>query len=1153
MSDIARIFAAEDWKKIYQQLGQVDLSSYDFDNLRRVLLDYVKTNFPEDFNDFIDSSEFVAIIDMMAYLSQSLAFRIDLNSRENFLDTATRRDSIIRLSRMVGYNPRRNTAASGLMKLHSISTTQNLFDSNGVSLNGKTIIWNDTTNPNFLEQFNLILTQSMNANQQAGKPLRKAIIDGISTELYELNSLQTSAVIPFSATVAGTGMNFEIVGANINTAGEMFERNPTPNTGMTLLYRNDGKGNSSPNTGWFVMFKQGTLRSTDFGLTTALPNQVINIDVAAINDSDVWLYEINAAGNFSAIWQKIQEVAGNNVIYNSISLNQRKVYSVVSKENDKVDLVFADGKFGDIPKGNYRFYFRSSNGLNYSIRPVDMPRIAVPLQVLTKTNQQASIILNAGLRTAVSNSSAAETYVDIKSNAPQAYYTQNRMITAEDYNIYPVISSQNVLKAKAVNRTSSGVNRYLDIMDPTGRYSSIKVFAEDGQLYRKPVIESFNFGWTTDSDIVRAIQDLIRPYLVDEELGNFYYAYYSPLIPTKTTSKFTQWLPVESKTNAFSGYFTDTADTGVTRSPRAFGVNASDKPFSSSAKGTLLKFVPKASTEANKTWYFDKNRAMVLRSNSAVQMGDVDHLWTKVFDINGDGMNGGIGPLEDGTGPVVLSDNIPNGAILQYIIPALGRDFGTLEAIMYTVIKQYKDFGLGYDNETGYWYIIANSNLKSGADFSLALKGDQSNTNSDASWLMMFEYKNGSYRGKVRKMQMLFRSPNENRFYFDSENKVRDPLTGQVKTDEISVLKLNGNFENSFKPYLDDTVFHIIGNVVESDGYTDPATVRISYADRDDDGVPDDLDTFGDIVNLNSVTQHVDYEWAKGAVVPTTGTNGDYVLFFQRYLDSTGQYRLRDYASDNIWFANDSSNINESNVDEGGLVYNRTTGKINIKRNGTLAATPDYTAYVGRKDLRFKYNHIAADTRRIDPALSNLIDVYVLTRTYNNNFKNWLKTDRKESTRPVPPTSQELRDLIGQIERVKGMSDDIVYHPVKFKILFGSKAIPTLRAKFKVVKRPNSFVSDNEVRSRVVTATDLFFANANYNFGDTFFWTELSAFIHLQLSNLVSSIVVVPEYTDGEFGDLFQITSSPEEILLQDLTVDDVVVVDSINQSTLSN
>ena len=148
----------------------------------------------------------------------------------------------------------------------------------------------------------------------------------------------------------------------------------------------------------------------------------------------------------------------------------------------------------------------------------------------------------------------------------------------------------------------------------------------------------------------------------------------------------------------------------------------------------------------------------------------------------------------------------------------------------------------------------------------------------------------------------------------------------------------------------------------------------------------------------------------------------------------------------------------------------------------------------------------------------------------------------------IPRVIAKLPDHIQAL-----FSDDIIYHPVQFKLLFGSKAIPTLRAKFKVVKRAGSFVSDNEVRSRVVTATDLFFANANYNFGDTFYWTELSAFIHLQLSNLVSSIVIVAESTDGEFGDLFQITSGPDEILLHDLTVDDVVVVDSINQSTLSN
>ena len=123
MSDTARIFAAEDWKKIYQSLSQVDLSSYDFDNLRRVLLDYVKTNFPEDFNDFIDSSEFVALIDMMAYMGQSLAFRIDLNSRENFIDTAERKENVLRLARFLSYNPKRNVSAQGLLKIKSIKTT----------------------------------------------------------------------------------------------------------------------------------------------------------------------------------------------------------------------------------------------------------------------------------------------------------------------------------------------------------------------------------------------------------------------------------------------------------------------------------------------------------------------------------------------------------------------------------------------------------------------------------------------------------------------------------------------------------------------------------------------------------------------------------------------------------------------------------------------------------------------------------------------------------------------------------------------------------------------------------------------------------------------------------------------------------------------
>ena len=71
------------------------------------MINYIRLNYPEDFNDWIESSEFVALVDLLAYLGQSLAFRMDLNTRENFLDTATRRESIFRLARMLNYQPQR--------------------------------------------------------------------------------------------------------------------------------------------------------------------------------------------------------------------------------------------------------------------------------------------------------------------------------------------------------------------------------------------------------------------------------------------------------------------------------------------------------------------------------------------------------------------------------------------------------------------------------------------------------------------------------------------------------------------------------------------------------------------------------------------------------------------------------------------------------------------------------------------------------------------------------------------------------------------------------------------------------------------------------------------------------------------------------------
>jgi len=194
----SRLLVAEDWKRIYQSYRNADFQSYDFDNLRRTMINYVRQNYPEDFNDYIESSEYLALIDMIAFLGQNLSFRIDLNARENFLETAERRESILRLARMLSYNPKRNQAASGLLKIDTIKTTENVLDSNRLNLAGITVKWNDQTNSNYFEQFLKILNSALPLQNAIGNPLKTETIAGVVTQKYKFNGTSTSpAIYPF--------------------------------------------------------------------------------------------------------------------------------------------------------------------------------------------------------------------------------------------------------------------------------------------------------------------------------------------------------------------------------------------------------------------------------------------------------------------------------------------------------------------------------------------------------------------------------------------------------------------------------------------------------------------------------------------------------------------------------------------------------------------------------------------------------------------------------------------------------------------------------------------------------------------------------------------------------------------------------------------
>ena len=187
-------------EKIYQSFQQADFKSYDFETLRRTMVNYLKENYPDDFNDFVESSEYVALLDLIAYIAQALSFRVDLNARENFLETAERRNSILRLARLINYNAKRNQPATGLLKIH-LSTTQDVTDSSGSNLANTTIVWNDSANSNYREQFTAILMRPIKQDNCLESRESRQRWWRINTEVYTL-SIESSRLTMFNFTKA---------------------------------------------------------------------------------------------------------------------------------------------------------------------------------------------------------------------------------------------------------------------------------------------------------------------------------------------------------------------------------------------------------------------------------------------------------------------------------------------------------------------------------------------------------------------------------------------------------------------------------------------------------------------------------------------------------------------------------------------------------------------------------------------------------------------------------------------------------------------------------------------------------------------------------------------------------------------------------------
>jgi len=1120
----SRLLVAEDWKRIYQSFRNADFQSYDFDNLRRTMINYLRQNYPEDFNDYIESSEYLALIDMIAFLGQNLSFRIDLNARENFLETAERRESVLRLARMLSYNPRRNQAANGLLKFDTIKTTESILDSNGLNLSGITVKWNDQTNSNYFEQFVKILNSSLPLSNSIGNPLKSELIADVQTQKYRFNATNTGkAIYPFTKRIEGVSTRFEIVSTDI-ASEDILEEAPLPGNSPAFLFRDDGQGAGSNNTGFFMHFRQGKLETGNFVVSNPTPNQAVQIDAENINDSDVWLFEVNSSGIESNQWTKIDSTEGNNIIYNSLFNKTRDVFAVTTRIGDRINLVFSDGAFGNLPSGNFRSYYRTSNNRRSVITPSAVNTVSIEIPYQARNGSAQLLTIGLKLNYTISNATASETNAEIKQNAPTTYYTQNRLITGEDYNIGPLAISQDIIKTKSSNRISSGISRFFDLKDASGKYSNTSLFADDGVLYKEEFFEKQAFTFATQTDIEGIIYNTVEEILGGINVQNFYLAKYPKIIVGDLNAT---WEQSSTSTNQSLGLIKDIDSN--TYSVGSFTANS----LRLLEPGSMLKFIAPTGK------HFMPNGTLMNDSDQGDHLGKTTYKWCKVVSVAGDGtvIN------EDGIAPITLTDVIPTGAILEEIIPNFSKTLiNDVKTQIIDQVFEYKDFALRYDQYDRQWKLVLAEDINTLNKFATGKAGDITGENLDASWMLYFKTDGEKYTITYRNLRYVMESAEEIRFFFDAADKIYDPSTGQIVRDKIDILNINRK-PGELTPFTRDFNWTITDAYRDAEGYLDSRKIQVQFIDLDDDGVVDDPDMFEQIVGENNV----DISTANKIIFQKKYTTTDGVEDFKYFANT-----LINNRQEIIIVQNEAAIAPYSSREEGQIFYlidEDVFRKLNKVLNNTSLNT-DYKAYFGRADLKLHYVHVADSGYRIDPSASNIIDTYLLSKAYDTQVKQYIAGT--VTNKPRPPSNDELfRSYSSEINKIKSISDEIIYHPAKYKILFGDKAAPDLQVKFKIVKNSSMVINDNELKSNIIESINKFFDIENWDFGETFYFQELSAYIMNQLSPKLVTILIVPRQTTQAFGSLFEIKSEPDEIFASAAKVSDIETIDQLTATNL--
>ena len=1289
---IRNTYAAESWDTVYNAFQQVNFTSYDFDTVKASLLQYLKIYNPESFNDFIESSELIALLELFAYAAELLAYRVDINSHENFITTAQRKQSILKLAKLISYKASRNMPGRGLVKIESVMTTDEISDANGNSLSNVVINWNDATNSLWKDQFFAVMNAVMTSSY--GLPSKVAQVNDVTMSLYTLrNDVGTfrNGVYSFS-TNNQDSVTMELTAADLDSNGA-FERDPDPASQFSILYATDGKGYGSDYTGFLSYIKQGTLSRHDFTISEEVANRRIEFDQINVNNTDVWLYQTDSSGVITHTWTPVSSVSEQNLYFNDL-LDTKKKFEIETLENDKIALIFGDGNLAEIPLGEFQLWTRVSEN-----RSLTIPKSSVSDQTFTFSYTNAlgiahTCTMTVSLTGAIQNNAPSETIEHIRQSAPATYYSQDRMINAKDYNTYPLRDSS-ILRLKTINRTFAGQPKHVNWSDASKKYENVKLFGDDLVMYQDLGVKE-----TVTTDSTQSLVDsYIEPLLqtnswlnahahicatapLDSEVVAQYSSKANVVLDSATKS-----IKIDHRVFLSSGIITyprrsfiedaapnkyfnvdgsaitpflldDGSYPGSLREKTAiqlaldghyYGEPASTEVVNNisyavmkyaegdtsggddgliynyklprgwyNSNGTFVEYsgvVPDPQVQAPSGFALKFNRFLKAMGNGSITLDsdfpcvgltgyeNVNEVFTiellsdaTTFSITSN-LRGKMPPytLTSASSWSTQNSDSTEAFPFDFIVTNGSVAFEQGDAFVVDLIYSHtksawtsslREFSTGVTkaNLNGWWQVVdiekdATKYTAGGLpSITAQLSFDPDSTND--SWIFLVYQNIDSSSDKrilMRDIKTLAESSTTN-FWYNQTTQILDSETKKPVFDKIRILR--SNRDKNAHALKKSHVYDVVDFAYDANGVVNTNALEV---------MPTDCSNFeqrGDTVpdNILQYETFVEESWQYG-ILKSDNTiswldccsyriiNGYDLLQYDSvtydtpvvFYDGLFYYFPTSTHIGSLWTEDDVYR------DYYGLTYSEYRSSSTVSQV-TMVRRPCVPAPVSPLDeensasacsvtntgeyvcntttgLDFMWQHFSPHTNLIDPSPSNIHDMYVMTSGYFNGLMNYVRG--LSNIEPSKPTPYELRSSYSYLLENKAQSDTVILHSGSVKLLFGPLADQKLRAKFKIVKASNSTFSDEKIKSEVIAVVNEYFDISNWDFGETFYATELMSLIHQRLAAQIASVVIVPTYSLNSFGSLFTIEAGMDEILQSAATVNDVEIVSALTSSII--